>query len=326
MMGGPALVGALMFLALVPAGKAMIGWLQTRGIRKRIRADGPASHMVKAGTPTMGGLLFVGAAVLAGIVMLLLGPSEILWPVISVVAFAALGGVDDLKGLKDVQGVGWLARLKFPWQWLMGLVLAAGMYLTGAFAPIGLPFTEQVLDLGIWFVPVGAFLIVGWVNAANLADGLDGLAAGMGSLIVALLAILGVSDGHSALGFWSAALLGGLLAFLWHNAHPARVFMGDVGAEALGAALATIALVSGNMIPLLVAGAAMLSEALSVMIQVGYFKYTRRRFGEGRRVFRMAPLHHHFEQLGGDEVQITQRFWIVTAVLALLALALEGAF
>jgi phospho-N-acetylmuramoyl-pentapeptide-transferase len=324
MIGGQALVGALVFLALVPAGNWLIIWLQAQGLRKRIRTDGPASHMVKAGTPTMGGLLFVGAAVLAGTAMLLLGHSEVLWPVISVMAFATLGGIDDLKGLKDVQGVGWLARVKFPWQWLVGLLLAVGMYLTDAFSPLWLPFSDTVLDLGIWYVPVGAFLIVGWVNAANMADGLDGLAAGMGSLTVALLAVLAIGDGHPALGYWSAALLGGLLAFLWHNVHPAGVFMGDVGAEALGAGLAAVALVSGNMIPLLVAGAAMLSEAVSVMIQVGYFKYTRRRFGEGRRVFRMAPLHHHFEQLGGDEVQITLRFWIATTMLCLLALALKG--
>jgi UDP-N-acetylmuramyl pentapeptide phosphotransferase/UDP-N-acetylglucosamine-1-phosphate transferase len=190
MIGGQALVGALVFLALVPAGNWLIIWLQAQGLRKRIRTDGPASHMVKAGTPTMGGLLFVGAAVLAGTAMLLLGHSEVLWPVISVMAFATLGGIDDLKGLKDVQGVGWLARVKFPWQWLVGLLLAVGMYLTDAFSPLWLPFSDTVLDLGIWYVPVGAFLIVGWVNAANMADGLDGLAAGMGSLTVALLAVL----------------------------------------------------------------------------------------------------------------------------------------
>jgi phospho-N-acetylmuramoyl-pentapeptide-transferase len=323
-MSGPALLGALMFLCLAPAGGVLVRWLASQGIAKRIRADGPASHQTKAGTPTMGGLLFVTAGLLAGIVMLLLGYRAILWPLVAVVAFAGLGSFDDLKGLRDVAGVGWLARAKFPWQWAIALALTVGMYLTGAAAPLWLPFTDRTLELGIWFVPVGAFLIVGWINAANLADGLDGLAAGNGAIVMACLALLAVSDGQSELGYWAMAFTGGLLAFLWHNVHPARVFMGDVGAEALGAGLATVALVSGHMVLLIVAGLTLLSEAISVMIQVGYFKYTRRRYGEGRRVFRMAPLHHHFEALGGDELQITQRFWIATVIASLLALAIKG--
>lgn len=273
----------------------------------------------------MGGLIFVAAGVLGGAGMLALGYAEVLWPLIATVTFAVLGIFDDLKGIKDTEGVGWLARIKFPWQWILGLMLAAGMYLSGASRPFWLPFTDHVLDLGPWFIPVAAFLIVGWVNAANLTDGLDGLAAGTAAIVVVSLSCLLVRSGQGALSYWSMILAGGLLAFLWHNAHPARVFMGDVGAEALGAALATVALVSGQMILLLLAGVTLLSEAVSVMLQVAYFKYTRIKYGEGRRIFRMAPLHHHFEQLGHDEVQITLRFWIATAITSLLALALGGA-
>jgi len=323
-MSGPALLGALTFLCLAPAGGLLVRWLASHGIGKRIRADLPASHRTKAGTPTMGGLLFVAAGLVAGVAMLLLGYRTVLWPMVAVVAYAGLGAFDDLKGLKDVAGVGWLARAKFPWQWAVALALTGAMYMTGSASPLWLPFTDRTLDPGIWFVPVGAFLIVGWINAANLTDGLDGLAGGAGAIVMVCLAVLAVSDGRSELGYWAMAFAGGLLAFLWHNAHPARVIMGDVGAEALGAGLAAVALVTGHMVLLLVAGVTMLSEALSVMIQVGYFKYTRRRFGEGRRVFRMAPLHHHFEALGGDEVQITLRFWIATVIAGLLALALKG--
>jgi len=322
---GPALLAALVFVALVPAGTALVRWLQAHGIAKRIRVDGPASHMTKAGTPTMGGVLFMAGAVLVGAVMLALGHGEALWPTVSMLSFGLLGAYDDLKGLRDVQGVGWLARFKFPWQWLLALLLATGMVLLGAIRPIWLPFGGRAIELGIGFVPVGAFLIVGWVNAVNLTDGLDGLAGGIAAMSMATLAWLALGDGQQAVAYWCMALLGALLAFLWHNVHPARVIMGDIGAEALGAGLASVALVTGNLIPLLVAGIVFVSEALSVMVQVGWFKYTRRRYGEGRRILRMAPLHHHFEQLGGDEVLITQRFWIVTAVASLVALALKGA-
>jgi len=145
-----------------------------------------------------------------------------------------------------------------------------------------------------------------------------------GAFVVVCLAVVGAQDDAGGLTYWCMSLAGGLLAFLWHNAHPARVFMGDVGAEALGAALAAVALVSGHALLLLVSGIAMVSEAVSDIVQVGYFKYTRRRYGEGRRVFRMAPLHHHFEALGMDEVQVTTRFWIATAVASFLAVAVRG--
>ena len=323
-MSEPALLGAAIFVLLAPAGTMLIRWLQARGLAKRIRADGPATHQAKAGTPTMGGLLFVGGALIAGVGLLAFGHTQPLWPMLSLAAYAALGCYDDLRGLKDQQGIGWLARAKFPCQWGIAVILALGMYLGGAARPFWLPFGMPALDLGIWFVPVAAFVMVGFVNAANLTDGLDGLAAGTGAFVVVCLAVVGAQDDAGGLTYWCMSLAGGLLAFLWHNAHPARVFMGDVGAEALGAALAAVALVSGHALLLLVSGIAMVSEAVSDIVQVGYFKYTRRRYGEGRRVFRMAPLHHHFEALGMDEVQVTTRFWIATAVASFLAVAVRG--
>ncbi|NLX43138.1 MAG: phospho-N-acetylmuramoyl-pentapeptide-transferase, partial [Chloroflexi bacterium] len=158
-----------------------------------------------------------------------------------------------------------------------------------------------------------------------ITDGLDGLSAGCGALVAFLMTILLSTGGHPELAAWSAVLTGALLAFLWHNAHPARVFMGDVGAEGLGAALAVLALASGNVLLLLVASLAILAGPGSVTLQVAWFKYTRRRYGQGRRIFRIAPLHHHFERLGLNEVQITVRYWIVTAAACLAALALWGA-
>jgi phospho-N-acetylmuramoyl-pentapeptide-transferase len=239
-------------------------------------------------------------------------------------AFGVLGVLDDLKGLRDTAGVGWLARSKFPWQWVVGGALALFVYLGGAAGSLWLPWASQRLDLGLAFIPLGALLLVGWVNATNLADGLDGLAGGMSAMVLGALAALALMQGHAAVAWWTAAVAGGTLAFLWYNVNPARVFMGDVGAEGLGAAMAMVALVTGHALLLVIAGLVFVAVALSVLIQVSWFKYTRRRYGEGRRVFRMTPLHHHFEQLGWAEVQITQRFWLVTAVAIVLAFALWG--
>ena len=325
-MSGPAVIAALAFVCLAPVGALLIRRLQAHRDRQA-DSDRRADLAPGQGRHANDGRTVVRSwrhrrrrrDAPVGVPHRCYGRSSQCWPL------PGWETIDDLKGLKDAEGVGWLARVKFPWQWAVALALAGGMYLSGSALPMWLPFTERVWEPGIWFVPVGAFLIVGWVNAANLTDGLDGLAAGSGVLVVVCLATLAVGDGHSEVGYWSMAFAGALLAFLWHNVHPARVIMGDVGAESLGAALATMALVSGHMVLLLLAGAPMLAEALSVMIQVGYFKYTRRRYGEGRRVFRRAPLHHHFEALGYTEVQITLRFWIATAVTCLLALALRGA-
>ena len=172
------------------------------------------------------------------------------------------------------------------------------------------------------FVPVAAFMLVATSNAVNLTDGLDGLAAGTSAFGYAAYAALAFASGHRGLSIFCLGLVGALLAFIWYNGHPARVFMGDTGSQALGAGLATVALVTGHWLLLPIIGVVFAAVALSVIAQVFFFKYTRRRYGGGRRLFRMAPLHHHFEQLGWPEVQITQRFWIVSAVASAVGVAL----
>lgn len=324
MLTTPLLLSVGVFLGVAALGYAVVPWLLAHGIGKRIRADGPEAHMRKAGTATMGGMLFVIPAIVAGAVGVALGQRLVCWSALATAGFALLGAFDDWQGLQDQRGVGWLARNKFPWQWGLGLALALGMYVAGDTPPWRVPLWGQQVDLGWWFVPAAALFLVGFANAANFTDGLDGLAGGAGAMLLALFGGLALAEGLVGLGTWALILLGGILGFLWHNIHPARIFMGDVGSQALGAALATLALLTGHALLLPLAGIVMVAEVLSVMIQVSYFKYTRRRYGEGRRIFRMTPLHHHFELLGWQEMHVTQRFWLATAAASLLALALAG--
>lgn len=321
-MTGPWLLAVACFAVLAPLGGVLTPWLVSRGIGKRIREDGPQAHHAKAGTATMGGVLFLLPAILVGLVLIALGHRAVWWPMLATCLFGALGAFDDMQGLKDRQGVGWLARAKFPWQWGVALALAVGIYWAGDAAPVYVPIWGQSVALGGWFIPIAAVLFVGMANAVNFTDGLDGLAGGVVAMVLGVLAVLAFDAQASGLAYWALGLLGGVLALLWHNVHPARLFMGDVGSQALGGALAAVALLTGHALLLLLASIVCVGEVLSVMMQVSYFKYTRRRYGQGRRIFRMTPLHHHFEMVGWHEVQVVQRFWLVTAGAALLALAL----
>lgn len=317
------LLMALTFVAVVPWGNRVIEALLKRGIGKTIRYDGPASHQVKAGTATMGGIYFLAGITLVAVVLAVLGYTQALLPLLAMLAFAALGAFDDLQNLRDRQGVGWLARSKFPWQWGVALLVALISFAVQPRPFLEVPLSGKVLPIGWWFVPLMMVALVAFANAANLTDGLDGLAGGTMALAFGAYGLLlGVTGGDAGLALFCWGMVGVLLAFLWYNAHPARVFMGDTGSQALGAGLAAVAILSGHWLLLPVVGVVFVAETLSVMLQVGYFKYTRRRYGEGRRIFRMAPLHHHFEQLGMSEVQVTTRLWLVGAVAAAIGVGL----
>ncbi len=306
------------FLATVPWGEGLIGWLRARGIGKQIRAEGPQSHTVKRGTPTMGGVLFLVPVLAFGALLAWRTPR--LWaPLAVTLMFGALGAVDDLRGLRDVQGVGWLARWKFPWQAALGLAGGTLLYLAGAPHTVTLPFVGRAFDLGLGYIPAAAFVIVGMANAVNFNDGLDGLAGGTSAVAFAAYGVIALTAVRSdpALGLLCAVFVGGILAFLWYNVHPARLFMGDLGALALGAGLAAVALMTELWLLLPLVGAIFVLEVVSVILQVGYFKLTH-----GRRIFRMAPLHCHFEQCGWPETQIVLRSWIVAVLLGLLGVAL----
>ncbi len=309
------LLFALTFVAAVPWGGWVIRTLLRYGIGKRIRSDGPAAHQAKVGTATMGGIYFVGVATVITLILAAMGIYRPLWALAAVILFALLGAIDDLRGLKDATGVGWRFGDKFPMQWAVAFGVAVILYL-GNGTHITLRWWGGEVDLGLWAIPLGTFLLVASSNAVNLADGVDGLAGGVSAIAYLAMGALALLSGQDRVGLFGFVMAGALCAFLWYNIHPARIFMGDIGAEALGAGLAAMALLSGHILLLPVIGALLVAEALSDIIQVSYFKYTRRRYGEGRRVLRMAPLHHHFELGGWSETQVTTRFWLVSALAA----------
>ena len=345
------------------AGPYVISRLTALKIGQAVRAYGPQTHLIKTGTPTMGGALIL---ISIGVSTLLWADwtNRFVWVVLLVTfGFGWIGWVDDYRKVVHRDPEGMPARKKFFWQALIGFV--AAVYLTFAVsAPatanvwplmrdwvmsgftldlptrtdLMVPFFKTITyPLGVFgFVALSWFVIVGTSNAVNLTDGLDGLAimptVMVGSALGVFAYVVGRVDyskyllfpyvpGAGELMVLCAALAGAGLAFLWFNAHPAQVFMGDVGALALGGMLGTIAIIVRQEIVLFIMGGVFVAETLSVMIQVFWFKYTKRKYGEGRRVLRMAPLHHHFEVGGWKETQVVIRFWIISMMLVLIGLS-----
>jgi phospho-N-acetylmuramoyl-pentapeptide-transferase len=210
-----------------------------------------------------------------------------------------------------------LARLKFPWQVFMGLLAGIGLRYVLDLGGMAVPTFPREFDIGWWYLPVATFLIVGAANAVNLTDGLDGLAGGTSAAAYIAYGIIAYLQGQAYLATFCFTMVGAILAFLWYNAYPAELFMGDVGSMALGATLATVALMTEQWLLLAVVGVVFVAEALSDLFQVGYFKLSG-----GKRLLKMAPLHHHFELLGWSEVQIMQRFWLIGMLAAMLGVAL----
>jgi len=326
---GAATLTAL-FLAFV-LGPAVIRKLASLRVGQPIREIGPA-HQDKAGTPTMGGLLILLSLVVSVLLWSELD-NRLVWIVLGVtVGYGILGFVDDYRKVTQGSSAGLAGRWKMFWQTLIALAVAVAIYLDPSFdKELAVPFIKDFHpNMGLLYIPIAVFIIVGASNAVNLTDGLDGLAIGPVMIAAGAFTFLAYCAGHAGiseylgikgvpgsgqLAIFCGALLGGGLGFLWFNTYPAQLFMGDVGALALGGALGTIAVVIRQEILLGLIGGIFVVEALSVMIQVLWFKLT------GKRVFLMAPIHHHFEQLGWPEQQIVVRFWIVSIVLALVALS-----
>jgi len=331
-----AILGILTALSFsFVSGPAMIRWLTMVKVGQSVRKDGPQSHLSKAGTPTMGGTLILATIMVS---TLLWGDlyNRYVWILLAVTAsFGAVGFADDYLKLVLKNSKGLAARYKYFWQSLFGLAAALALYLghhESAEIDYILPFFKFVeLPLGAFFVVITYFVIVGTSNAVNLTDGLDGLAIMPTVMISSALAIFAYVAGHAVfskylgiphipqaaeLAVFCGALAGAGLAFLWFNAYPAEVFMGDVGALALGAALGIVTVIVRQEIVLLIMGGVFVVETLSVMLQVASFKLV------GKRVFRMAPLHHHFEMMGWSETQVAQRFWLISMVSGLLGVAL----
>ncbi|HSR47067.1 MAG TPA: phospho-N-acetylmuramoyl-pentapeptide-transferase [Anaerolineales bacterium] len=319
-------LGGITFLLAVIWGGPLIEVLRRLGIGKKIRIEGPERHVTKLGTPTMGGWLIVISVLTITVVLNLvsllseltvLGPS-ILLPTLVMLAFAVLGAIDDWFGVKGGRrGEGMRARTKFIWQ----IVLAAGAAVAlkyGLQSPeLFLPNYPEGISLGVWYIPIAIFIIVASTNAVNLTDGLDGLAGLIAATAFAAYGAIAMLQGQEFLVRFCFTLVGAIFAFLWYNVHPAEMFMGDTGSLSLGATLGVVALMTGQWILLPVIAIIPVSVVLSVILQIVYFRITR-----GRRLFKMAPLQHHFELLGWSETQVVQRFWLVALLTAMIGVAL----
>ena len=330
-----AILAALTALAIsLLVGPRMIRWLAEYQVGQRVRSDGPQTHLSKAGTPTMGGALILAAIVAATLLWADLA-NRFVWVVLLVtIAFGLIGFWDDYLKLVVGNSRGLIARYKYFWQSFAGLGAAIVLYVTAqspADTTLYVPFFKHfVVPLGVLFIPLTYFVIVGSSNAVNLTDGLDGLAIMPSVLVAGALGVFAYASGNVVFSNYlgipylagagevlviCSAIFGAGLGFLWFNTYPAQVFMGDIGALALGAALGVIAVIVRQEIVLFIMGGVFVMETVSVILQVASFKL------RGKRIFRMAPIHHHFELKGWAEPKVIVRFWIITVILVLLGLA-----
>jgi len=342
-----AAVTALLISFLL--GPKIIRTLHKHQIGEIIRSYGPDTHHKKQGTPTMGGIIVLSAIILPTILWARLDDKYILLILGATLWMGIIGFLDDYLKIIKHYSKGLIARYKLIGQITLGLVVAFILY---SFpdkdilkTSIGIPFIAHngisfdfasgVLDLQLFYIPLVVFVITGTSNAVNLTDGLDGLATGLVAIATLTFGAIAYASGRfdysdylnilylpgtSELFIYCFAMAGACIGFLWYNAHPAKIFMGDTGSLALGAGLGTLAVILKKEIWLLIIGGVFVAESISVMLQVGYFKYTKKKFGEGKRFFKMAPIHHHFELKGWDENHVVVRFWILGILLAIISL------
>ena len=340
----------LSFLFCLIFGPRFINWLVRQKIGDNPNFDEASMNDImayKKNTPTMGGVLIIASIVTSAVLLADLRNFYVLMALLCVLHLGALGAIDDWLKLtkhrrgntKDRQGLS--SKHKFLLQLILGVIIGVFTYLHGKAAPVNttlyVPFFKNfAIPLGMTaFVILAALVVTGTSNAVNLTDGLDGLAAGCMAIVSFTFFIFAIIiaqpaaealflphvKGAQEMAVIAAALAGACMGFLWFNSYPAKVFMGDTGSLALGGLIAYIAIVIRQELMLVVVGGVFVAEALSVMMQVSYFKYTRRKYGEGRRIFLMSPLHHHYQKKGWPEPKVVVRFWLTTAMLAALALA-----
>jgi phospho-N-acetylmuramoyl-pentapeptide-transferase len=328
----PLTLGTISFFIAVVWGRPLINLLKRWGIGKQIRIEGPDTHRTKTGTPTMGGILFVlpvllvtGSLNLVNLVGLdLIGQSTLLL-FFCLATYSTLGAVDDWQGIKGIRGrgEGMSARMKSAFQLTFAIIIVSVLY----FGPpelnyVGVPGIPEFVEIGWIFLPIAVFIIVGFSNAVNLTDGLDSLAGSTSSICFASYGIIAFMQGQTYLAAFCFTIVGALFAFLWFNAHPAELFMGDTGSLALGATLGLVALMTAQWLLLPIVGLVFVAETVSVMLQVASAKLSRRYLGRDIRIFKMTPLHHHFELIGWSETQVKERFWLVGVLSGMLGVAL----
>ncbi len=324
-------VGGFTFLIAVIWGDPLIEVLRRLGIGKQIRIDIAGMHHDKIGTPTMGGLLILIPVVIvtlglniAQLVVIDITGRSILVPLAVLVIYGGLGALDDWEGIRGGRavGVGLSAWVKFAAQSLAAIATAVVLMYGLDIHSVALPGIPFKFDLGLLYLPIAILVIVGMSNAVNITDGLDGLAGIITASAFAVYGIIAQLQGQVFLTQFCFTMVGACFAFLWFNAHPAQLFMGDTGSLALGATLGVVALMTGQWLILPVVALIPVAETMSVMLQVASVQISKRLIGEERRIFRMSPLHHHFELLGWSETQIVQRFWLVGLLAGMIGVAL----
>ena len=323
-------LGSMTFLLTVIWGGPLLTILRRFKIGKQIRIDGPQTHQTKMGTPTMGGVLIVGPVLAitaflnaAGLLRGKFAGRSVLLPVAVLLLYTALGAYDDLLGLGGLRrGEGMRGRQIFLVQSLVALMAAGVLYFVLGTDFLFLPSIPVTFHLGLLYIPFAMLVIVGSSNATNLTDGLDGLCGLTTATAFAAYGVIALLQKQVYLTQFCLTMVGALFAFLWYNVHPAELFMGGAGSYAVGAVLGVVALMTGQVALWPVIAIIPLSVTASVVLQVGYFKLTRRLLGEGRRLFKMAPLHHHFELMGWSETQVVQRFWLVGLLAAMVGIGL----
>ena len=328
-----------LFLAFY-LGPKIIRMLQKNQIGEVKKEDAPQTHWSKAGTPTMGGLIIIFSAIVPVLLWGDLKSTYIILILAGTVWLSLVGFLDDYLKVIKKYPKGLIGRYKLLGQFLIGLIVGVVIYFSPEFANFNtlttVPFLKNVnLDLSILYIPVVIFIVTATSNAVNLTDGLDGLAIGVIAIVMLALAILSYVSGNvifadylniiylpgsGELTVFVAALVGASLGFLWYNSYPAQVFMGDTGSLALGGAFGILAVLIRKELFIPILGGVFFMETISVIVQKAYFKYTKKKYGQGKRVFKMAPIHHHFELLGWAEPKIVVRFYIIAIILAIVSL------
>ena len=311
-------LGAVSFALGLLVGRPVITWLRDHRIGKHIRIEGPERHQIKTGTPTMGGLIFLIPLVIAvSIFMDIPQFPSLLLPLGIILSCGILGGFDDLLSTVVRNQGGLAARFKMAWLLIISFIAAMLLYEPLRLDNLYFPFIDRPIEIGVWYIPIAMIAIAGMANAVNFADGLDALAGGTSAIAFVSYGIIAYLQKQPHVVALCFATVGALLAFLWFNAHPAAVFMGDMGSLTLGALLAVCALMTNQWLLLPLIGIVFVMALLSSVLQTLYFKLTG-----GKRLFRMAPIQHHFEMVGWSETQIMLRFWLVGIVAGMLGVAL----
>ncbi len=334
-------LGTIAFLLAVIWGPPLIALLKRNRIGQVIRIEGPSEHQAKMGTPTMGGFMIIVPVVVitlaANLVQILssttVGQSllaslgvarqqfvgrSLFVPLFALLAFGLFGALDDYLSVRPRHAErGLPARKQWPIQIIIASIIALVLHYGANVSSVALPGVRQKIDIGVLWIPVAIFIVIGSANAVNLTDGLDGLAGTCGAVAFAAYAVIAFLQGQGWLATFCFTMVGAILAFLWFNAHPAEMFMGGTGSMALGGTLATVALMTGQWLLLPIVGIIFVAEAGTVILQVAYFKRTH-----GKRLFKMSPLHNHFVLLGWSETHITQRFWLIGILGAMFGIAL----